>query len=116
MALTKLDLIYEDYAWTELRQDDPKRSGRPDNVLFNRRDGHEVLAFLAHNFPAPQDAHKAEWALRHQVPARLHSRRQVHQWLTLNWAFILNVCQTAEGVIVPGSRQEGRAWSGRTGR
>jgi LPS sulfotransferase NodH len=91
MQCTKHDLMYSDYAWTELRADDLKRTGRPDNVLFNRRDGQEVLAFLAHNFPDPADAQRAEWALRHQVPARLHSRREVHQWLTLNWAFVLNV-------------------------
>jgi hypothetical protein len=93
MQLTKLDLIYRDYAWTELRREDPKRTGRPDNVLFNRREGQEVLAFLAHNFGSLEDARKAEWALRHQVPARLYSRRQVHDWLVLNWAFVLNVCQ-----------------------
>jgi len=93
MQLTTLDLIYSDYSWTELRRDDPRRTGRPDNVLFNRREGQEVLAFLAHNFPAPEDAHRAEWAIRHQVPSRLHSRRQVHEWLTLNWEFVRNVCQ-----------------------
>jgi len=91
MQLKKNDLIYGDYAWAELRADDPRRIGRPDNVLFNRREGHEVLAFLAHNFSTLEDAHRAERALRHRVPAYLHSRRQVYEWLTLNWAF-LNVC------------------------
>jgi len=93
MHLKKHDLIYDDYSWTELRQGDPKRTGLPDHVLFNRRDGAEVLAFLAHNYATLEDAHKAEWALRHQVPQRLHSRKEVHAWLTLNWAFIVNVCQ-----------------------
>jgi hypothetical protein len=92
MQLTQHDLVYSDYCWTELRCDDPKRSGRPDHVLFNRHEGHEVLGFLAHNFATLEDARKAEWALRHQVPARLHSRKQVYEWLTLNWAFVLNVC------------------------
>jgi hypothetical protein len=92
MRMKKHDLIYQDYAWNALRPGDPRTTGRADNVLFNRREGHEVLAFLEHNFPAPEDAQRAEWALRHQVPLRLHSRRQVHDWLTLNWAYVLNVC------------------------
>ena len=94
MQLTKHDLIYSDYSWTELRREDARRTGRPDNVLFNRHDGHEMIAFLAHNFPDAQDAQRAEWAIRHHVPARLHSRKQVHDWLQLNWAFVLSVCES----------------------
>ena len=93
MQLKKHDLIYSDYAWTELKPEDPRCTGRPDNVLFNRREGREVLAFLAHNFSTLEDARRAERALRHRVPVRQHSRKQVHDWLALNWAF-LHVCQT----------------------
>lgn len=92
VQLTKEDLIYSDYSWTEGAREDPKRTVRPDHGLFNRRDGREVLAFLSHNYASAEDAHMAEWALRHQVPARLYSRKQVHEWLSLNWEFIRNVC------------------------
>ncbi|GAB3668364.1 hypothetical protein [Ramlibacter alkalitolerans] len=93
MQLTQHDLIYDDYSWADLRRDDPKRTGRPDHVLFNRRDGREMVAFLACNFPDAEDAQRAEWAIRHHVPGRLHSRKEVRDWLKLNWAFIRNVCQ-----------------------
>jgi hypothetical protein len=81
-------MVFNDYSWTALRDDDPKKTGVPDNVLLNRREGYEVLAFVQRNFPNVSDAQKAERAIRNRVPANLHSRAHIKDWLTRNWMFI----------------------------
>jgi hypothetical protein len=88
MPFSRNDMVFKDYSWTVLGDDDPKRTGHPDNVLLNRREGYEVLAFLQRNYPNVPDAQKAERAIRNSVPVTIHSRALIKDWLTRNWLFI----------------------------
>lgn len=80
------DLVFKDYSWTVLGDDDPKKTGHPDNVLLNRTEGYEVLPFLRRNFNSVADAQKAERAIRNKVPGNLRSRAHILQWLQQNWS------------------------------
>lgn len=88
MPITRRDLVYQDYSWTALREDDPKKTGHPDNVLLNRGEGYEVLAFLQRNCASVADAQKAERAIRTRVPGNIRSRAGIFDWLNRNWQFL----------------------------
>lgn len=79
------DLVFKDYSWTAIGDDNPKKTGLPDNVELNRHEGYEVLSFLRKNFNSISDAQKAERAIRNQVPGNLRSRAHILQWLQQNW-------------------------------
>jgi hypothetical protein len=81
-------MVFNDYSLTALRDDDPKRTRVPDNVLLNRPEGYEVLALLQRDYPNVADRQKAERAIRRRVPADLHSRAHIRDSLTRNWMSI----------------------------
>lgn len=88
--LKKSDLQYPDYTWTTSGDDDPRRTGSPDNVLLNRKEGYEVLPFLNrlakdHKW-SKTDALKAEWLIREHVPSSLRHRDNITKWLKDNWS------------------------------
>lgn len=90
--VTRSDLVYA-YSWTALRGDDPRLTGRPDDVLLNRGEGYEVLAFInsfctRHNFAFPvtkRDALKVERLIHDHLPGSVRSRKNVDAWLVDNW-------------------------------
>ncbi|PLP96645.1 hypothetical protein [Cupriavidus pauculus] len=92
-TISKGDLQFT-YSWTAIRGDDPRLTGKPDDVLLNRHEGYEVLPFInsfcsRHNFGGAQatKAHalKAERLIRNQLPSNIRSRQHVSEWLVKYW-------------------------------
>ncbi|AOY94322.1 hypothetical protein BKK79_20340 [Cupriavidus sp. USMAA2-4] len=93
-VITRSDLQYE-YSWTPVNGDNPKLTGKPDDVLLNRKEGYEVLAFLVHFCRSWNDADgkpltrahalKAERLIHLHLPSDVRSRMDVSEWLADNW-------------------------------
>lgn len=84
------------YSWSAIRGDDPRLTGKPDDMLLNRHEGYEVLAYInsfcsRHNWtPGPYatkvDALKVERLIRNQLPSNIRSRKNVDEWLVKHWS------------------------------
>jgi hypothetical protein len=83
--LSKNDLQFN-YQWSAIPPDDARVTGSPDNVLLNRREGYEVLAFLNKTSASKDGALKAERLIQNNLPGDLRSRRNVLDWLIANWS------------------------------
>jgi hypothetical protein len=87
--LTKSDLKYT-YSWTAINGDNPKISGEPDNTLFNRHEGYEVLYLInkfaeIYNFKQKASGLKLEEMIKNHLPSEVRSQINVKQWLKNNW-------------------------------
>ncbi len=86
----KSDMVYVDYSWTIFRNDDPKITGHPDDVLLNRKEGYEVLPFInrfaeRYKLENKSDGNKIEKMIREKLPSDIRSRRNIALWLVENW-------------------------------
>lgn len=85
------DMIYKDYDWkAKYEKDDPKVTGKPDNTLFARHEGYEMIYFVnafaeAHSFKNVVSCQKAEKLLREKLPSDVRSQINVKNWLETNW-------------------------------
>ena len=87
--LTKNDLEYT-YSWSVISGDDPKISGAPDNTLFNRHEGYEVLYLInkfaqIHNLTKELSGLKLEKMIKNHLPSNIRSQINVKKWLEENW-------------------------------
>ena len=74
MPHLKRDDLQFDYQWSAIPPDDARLTGKPDDVLLNRREGYEVLAFLnAHAEIYRQEFRDAE----NEVVIRCHLPRHL---------------------------------------
>lgn len=76
------------YHWTET--DSPKLKGEPDNSLFNRSEGHEVLynvnKFLAkRKLSSIGSGNKAEKLLREKLASKIYTQVEVIAFLNKHW-------------------------------
>jgi hypothetical protein len=88
--LTKTELHYNDYSWTTISGDNPKISGEPDSALLSRKEGYEILYFVnkfseMNGFKSKISAIKVERMIREEVPADIHSQKNIKNWLAENW-------------------------------
>lgn len=87
--LNKNDLQYK-YFWSATTGDNPRLTGKPDDVLLNRSEGYEVLAFINHmasvgTWTDKAMGLKAERLIKAAVPSNLHSRAHIWDWICTNW-------------------------------
>lgn len=92
MALFKKnDMEYDDYDWkAKYEHDDPKVTGQPDNTLFARKEGYEMLYLVnafadANSFKQIASCKKAEKLIREKLPSEIRSQIKVKEWLRTNW-------------------------------
>lgn len=86
MGLLARDDLKYSYAWTPLKADDVRLTGKLDHILLNRKQGYEVLAFL--NCLAVEAKWRqkdivlnAERLLHEKAPPYLHARDHLARWL-----------------------------------
>jgi hypothetical protein len=72
--LSRQDLKF-DYQWSAIPPDDARVTGAPDNLLLNRREGQEVLAFLNKTSASEDGALKAERLIRNHLPGEVRGRK-----------------------------------------
>jgi len=84
------------YSWSIYRDDDPRRTGKPDSVELDRHEGYEVLLFISRfltdrepwisggTAAAVHIAQKVERMIR-AAPPHIRQREQLSQWVCANW-------------------------------
>ncbi len=86
----KIDMIYDDYEWTALPNDDPEITDFPDSVFLNRHQGYEVLDFINKiakilKLDNVESCQKIEKMLREDLPSEERSHENVMTWVLVNW-------------------------------
>jgi len=87
--LSKSDLIYQDYHWKAYGDDDPHITGSPDDTLFNRHEGYEMLYMinkLAEIWTIHDKAvgRKIELIIREHLPSYIRAQSGVRVWVAQN--------------------------------
>jgi hypothetical protein len=83
-------MIYSDYSWTASAGDNPKIAGTPDNALFNRHEGYEVLHLINRimsdrSLITVDSGQKMEKMIREDLPSNVRGRVHVTDWINDNW-------------------------------
>ena len=86
----KSDLAYDDYDWSEYKPNDPRVSGPPDDSVFNRKEGEEVLyiinLFASHvAWDVRSFGKKVEQLIHDHLPDSITSQEEVLEWIRENW-------------------------------
>ena len=91
VSYQKQNMVYNDYDWsTKYGKNDPKIKGEPDETVFCRTEGQEMLYFInrcarkwgwSHDILAMQ---RLEKIIRETVPATIHSQIEVYKWIQEN--------------------------------
>lgn len=83
------DMLYT-YSWSADGGDNPKLRGEPDDSLFDRTEGYEVL-YLINRFGEATGrttiaaGNKAERMIKNDLPGHVRSQINVKNWLSNNW-------------------------------
>lgn len=89
--LTKSDMSTQyTYSPGPTDGDNPHLRGVPDSILLNRNEWYEMLYFCNkfandHGSGSKTIAQKAERLIQEKVPANLHGRENIRDWLIANW-------------------------------
>ena len=88
IKLTRSDLKFE-YTWTAYPSDDPKISGHPDDTLFNRQQGYEVLYLINKllelwNWNQKESGLRIEKLIKTDLPGNIRSQKNMKEWLSKN--------------------------------
>lgn len=92
--LTKADLNYDDYSWTAVPGDDPRKTVA-DADRFSRHEGYEVLNLL--NSLTGQNGvdlavhtrRVCEWMVHEKLPSNIQGRVNVKNWIAQNFTALL---------------------------
>jgi hypothetical protein len=90
MTFKKSDMQYDHYSWSAYGGDDPKITGKPDNTMFSRKEGYEVLYMINkvlnhRNLTSATSGEKAELKIKNDLPGNTRSQENVFNWLNTNW-------------------------------
>lgn len=89
-AMKKSDLKYDDYSWTAVPGDNPKKTVE-DADRFSRKEGYEMLKLLNSlagekgadlSIPTRQ---VCEWMIREKLPSGTQGRAKVMSWIASNY-------------------------------
>ena len=89
---SKKNLHYSDYKWTSYLQHDPRVNGKPDDTLFNKEEGNEVV-YLINRLMALWDyrfsntGNKMEKLIHDELPADISKQEDVQTWLKSHLKF-----------------------------
>jgi hypothetical protein len=89
-AIKKSDLKYDDYSWTAVPGDDPKKTVE-DADRLSRNEGYEVLDFLnsltgANGADLPLKTRQiCEWMIHEKLPSTTQGRTKVTSWIVAKY-------------------------------
>lgn len=93
IQLTKQNLYYSDYSWTEYFPNSPKVSGKLDTTRFDKYEGNEILYLINKiielwDFQKIESAIKIERIIREKLPNKINTQEEIATWIQLNWKTI----------------------------
>lgn len=92
ILFSRRNLHYSDYKWTAYVQNDPRVNGKPDDTLFNKEEGNEVvylinklMIFWEYRFA--NTGNKMEKLIHDKLPDTITKQEEVQNWLKENLKF-----------------------------
>lgn len=78
----------DDYSWVALEPDNPK-DVKHDAVMFNRKEGYEVILMLQKicnhfDYDSPADVKRVAGIIKNDLPGNIRSQENVYNWLVEN--------------------------------
>jgi hypothetical protein len=92
ILFSRRNLHYSDYKWTTYTQHDPRVNGRPDDTIFDKEEGNEVV-YLVNKLMALWDyrfsntGNKMEKLIHDKMPPEIIKQEEVQVWLKENLKF-----------------------------
>ena len=89
--MKKNDLLFEDeYSWTTIASDNPLMRRSPDNKMFSRQEGYEVLYLINQvaqemRLRETRSCQALELMIKNRLPSHIRNRSNVKDWLKQNF-------------------------------
>jgi hypothetical protein len=92
ILFSRRNLHYADYKWTSYAVNDPHVNGKPDDTLFNKEEGNEVVylinkLMILWDYRFSNTGNKMEKLIHDKMPADVVSQNGVLTWLKENIKF-----------------------------
>lgn len=92
ILFSKRNLIYKDYRWAPYTINDPRIYGKPDDTLFNRTEGNEVIYLINKlmvlwDYRFSNTGNKMEKLIHDRLPSGIISQEDVKDWIKINLKF-----------------------------
>ncbi|WP_394771903.1 hypothetical protein [Mucilaginibacter sp.] len=92
ILFSRRNLHYTDYKWTAYAQNDPHVNGKPDDTLFNKEEGNEVVYLINKlmifwDYRFANTGNKMEKLIHDKLPPELTKQEEVQVWLKENLKF-----------------------------
>jgi hypothetical protein len=92
ILFAKSNLYYKDYEWTLYAKNDPKVNGKPDNTIFSRNEGNEVIYLINKlmviwSYRFVNTGNKIEKLIHDKMPSELTNQEEVQNWVEQNLRF-----------------------------
>lgn len=89
---SRRNLHYSDYKWTSYIQHDPRVNGKPDDTLFNKDEGNEVVYLINRlmglwDYRFSNTGNKMEKLIHDELPADIFKQEDVQTWLKSHLKF-----------------------------
>lgn len=89
---SRRNLHYSDYKWTVYQPSDPRVNGKPDNTVFNREEGNEMVYLINRlmifwDYRFANTGNKMEKLIHDKMPEDVTMQRDVQNWLKANLKF-----------------------------
>ena len=86
------NLIYKDYKWTLYANHDPKVYGKPDNTVFDPKEGNEVVylinkLMILWDYRFTNTGNKIERLIHDSLPPQIKTQETVSDWIKSNLKF-----------------------------
>jgi hypothetical protein len=89
--MEKKDLLFKDeYSWRAIAQDNPLMRRNPDNKMFSRKEGYEILYLINQvaqemRLRETRSFQALELMIKTRLPSHIRNRSNVKDWLKQNF-------------------------------
>jgi hypothetical protein len=92
ILFAKSNLYYKDYSWTNYPKNNPKIDGKPDDTLFDKNEGYEVVylinkLMMLWNYRFVNTGNKIEKLIHDKLPSDQNKQEEVKDWIEQNLKF-----------------------------
>lgn len=89
LLFSKRNLLFPDYVWTRYEKNDPRIAGKPDDTVFERSEGNQVVYLINKlmsiwHYRFVNTGNKMERLIRDKMPEELRTQEAAQQWLQDN--------------------------------
>jgi len=92
ILFSRRNLHYTDYKWSIYATNDPHVNGKPDETLFNKEEGNEVVylinkLMILWDYRFSNTGNKMEKLIHDKMPGDIHQQGEALTWIKDNLKF-----------------------------